>query len=52
MIKQYMIPVYGLLVKSGGWAIEPTGTTGAGEKVVPEEYRLPVAEYLAAQEAA
>ncbi|MEC2128113.1 CD1375 family protein [Brevibacillus centrosporus] len=49
MIKQYMVPVYALLVKSGGWVIEPTGA--AGEKVVPEEYRLPVAEYLAAQNA-
>ena len=47
MIKEYMIPVYGLLVKSGGWKIEPTGTEG--EKVVPEAYRLYVAEYLAAQ---
>ncbi|MDX5091609.1 CD1375 family protein [Lactobacillus crispatus] len=47
MIKTYMIPVYGVLVKSGSWVIEPTGSTG--EKVVPEEYRLPVAEYLAGQ---
>ncbi|MDA5110330.1 CD1375 family protein [Brevibacillus thermoruber] len=47
MVKPYMIPVYGLLVKSGGWLIEPTGVEG--EKVVPEDYRLPVAEYLAAQ---
>ncbi|WP_156110525.1 CD1375 family protein [Brevibacillus thermoruber] len=47
MVKPYMIPVYGLLVKSGGWLIEPTGAEG--EKVVPEDYRLPVAEYLAAQ---
>ncbi|WP_416037063.1 CD1375 family protein, partial [Rhodococcus rhodochrous] len=30
-----MIPVYGLLVKSG-WLIEPTGAEG--EKVVPEVY--------------
>nr|WP_261798200.1 CD1375 family protein [Brevibacillus massiliensis] len=50
MVKQYMIPVYALLVKSGTWVIEPTGA--AGEKVVPEAYRVPVAEYLAAQEAA
>lgn len=47
MIKQYMVPVYAVLVKSGAWVIEPTGA--AGEKIVPEEYRLPVAEYLAAQ---
>jgi hypothetical protein len=50
MVKPYMIPVYALLVKSGGWVIEPTGTVG--EKVVPESYRIKVAEYLAAQEAA
>lgn len=50
MVKTYMIPVYALLVKSGGWVIEPTGAEG--EKVVPEAYRLPVAEYLAAQNAA
>ncbi|WP_197029804.1 CD1375 family protein [Brevibacillus borstelensis] len=50
MVKPYMIPVYAVLVKSGGWVIEPTGA--AGEKVVPEPYRVPVAEYLAAQEAA
>lgn len=47
MIKQYMIPVYGLLVKSGGWAIDPADA--ATDRVVPEDYRLPVAEYLAAQ---
>ncbi|MGQ7276652.1 CD1375 family protein [Brevibacillus thermoruber] len=48
MIKQYMIPVYALLVKSG-WVIEPTGKKG--EKAVPEQYRVQVAEYLAAKEA-
>lgn len=47
MIKQYMIPVYALLVKSGKMVIEATGAEG--EKVVPEAYQLPVAEYLAAQ---
>ncbi|MGD8188585.1 CD1375 family protein [Brevibacillus ginsengisoli] len=47
MVKKYMIPVYGLLVKSGSWVIEPTGEEG--EKVVPEAYRLSVAEYLAEQ---
>ncbi|WP_409177512.1 CD1375 family protein [Brevibacillus fortis] len=48
MVKKYMIAPYAILVKSGGWLIEPTGTEG--EKVVPESYRFPVAEYLAAQE--
>lgn len=50
MMKKYMIPSYAILVKSGGWLIEPTGTEG--EKVVPESYRIPVAEYLASQEVA
>ncbi|MBM7592240.1 CD1375 family protein [Brevibacillus fulvus] len=50
MVKPYMIPAYAVLVKSGGWALEPTGAEG--EKVVPESYRVPVAEYLAAQETA
>ncbi|WP_429845573.1 CD1375 family protein [Brevibacillus sp. FIR094] len=50
MVKKYMIAPYAILVKSGGWLIEPTGTEG--EKVIPESYRVPVAEYLAAQEVA
>ncbi|WP_016741604.1 MULTISPECIES: CD1375 family protein [Bacillales] len=49
MVKKYMIAPYAILVKSGGWLIEPTGTEG--EKVIPEAYRVSVAEYLAAQEA-
>lgn len=44
MVVTYMIPVYGYLLKCG-WALEPTGTEG--EKVIPEAYRLPVAEHLA-----
>ncbi|MCR8983523.1 CD1375 family protein [Brevibacillus laterosporus] len=39
MTKQYMIPVYGLLVKAGRREIES----------LPEIYRVPVAEYLAEQ---
>ncbi|MGG0756073.1 CD1375 family protein [Brevibacillus laterosporus] len=39
MTKQYMIPVYGLLVKAGRREIES----------IPEEYQIPVAEYLAEQ---
>ncbi|USG63963.1 CD1375 family protein [Brevibacillus ruminantium] len=50
MVKQYMIAPYAVLVKSGGWLIEPTGADG--EKVVPEVYRVPVALYLAEQDAA
>ena len=47
MVKQYMIAPYAVLVKSGGWVLEPSGAEG--EKVVPEVYRVPVAEYLVAQ---
>ncbi|MGG1443524.1 CD1375 family protein [Brevibacillus laterosporus] len=39
MTKQYMIPVYGLLVKAGRREIES----------LPEEFQIPVAEYLASQ---
>ncbi|MCR8981992.1 CD1375 family protein [Brevibacillus laterosporus] len=45
-VKKYMIPVYAVLVKSGEWLIDPTGSE---EKAVPENYRVPVAEYLALQ---
>lgn len=38
-VQQYMIPVYALLVKTGKRDIES----------LPEVYRIPVAEYLAAQ---
>lgn len=39
MVYQYMIPVYGLLVKAGARTIES----------LPEKYQVPVAEYLAKQ---
>lgn len=38
-VKEYMIPVYGLLVKAGRREIES----------LPEVYQIPVAEFLAAQ---
>lgn len=38
-VKEYMIPVYGLLVKTGKREIES----------LPEVYQIPVAEYLVAQ---
>lgn len=38
-VKQYMIPVYAALVKRGARDIES----------LPEEYIIPVGEYLAAQ---
>lgn len=39
-VKEYMIPVYAVLVKNGKRNVES----------LPEEYIIPVAEYLAAQE--
>ena len=38
-VKEYMLPVYALLVKGGLRTIES----------LPEVYQVPVAEYLAAQ---
>lgn len=38
-VQQYMIPVYGLLVKAGKRTIES----------LPEVYKISVAEYLAAE---
>lgn len=38
-VKEYMIPVYGLLVKTGKREIES----------LPEVYQIPVAEFLAGQ---
>lgn len=40
-VKQYMVKVYAFMVKSGMKEIEE----------LPEHYQVPVAEYLAAQEA-
>ena len=39
MVYPYMVPVYALLVKAGNREIDK----------LPEQYRIPVAEYLAAQ---
>lgn len=39
MVFPYMIPVYGLLVKAGARKIG----------ILPEQYQIPVAEYLAAE---
>lgn len=48
MIKDYMVEVYALLVKTGTWAI----TSDNNPKkltVIPETYQIKVAEYLAKQ---
>ncbi|WP_342537373.1 CD1375 family protein [Sporosarcina sp. FSL K6-3508] len=39
MVYQYMVPVYGLLVKAGAREIDS----------LPKQYQVPVAEYLAAE---
>ncbi|RAP28635.1 hypothetical protein C2W64_04691 [Brevibacillus laterosporus] len=39
MVKEYMIPVYGLLVKAGRRSIDS----------LPQDYQIPVAEYLSKQ---
>lgn len=38
-VREYMIPVYALLIKAGRRTIES----------IPEIYQIPVAEYLASQ---
>lgn len=38
-VREYMVPVYGLLVKTGKREIES----------LPEVYQIPVAEYLVSQ---
>ncbi len=47
MLKQYLVVSYGYLVKVGAWDLEPI--TESAKKVVPEEYRVAVAGYLAEQ---
>jgi hypothetical protein len=49
-MKEYLIKVYGYLVKVGAWDLEPT--EGSTKKIVPNtplDYRTAVAEYLATQ---
>jgi hypothetical protein len=45
MLKQYLVVSYAYLVKIGRYDLEPV--EGSTKKVVPEEYRVAVAEYLA-----
>ena len=44
MLKQYLVVSYAYLVKIGRWGLEPI--EGNENKVVPEDYRIAVAEYL------
>ena len=48
IIKEYMVPVYASLVSGGSWILEPI--EGDNRKVVPEVYRVYIAQYLAEQE--
>lgn len=45
-MKQYLIVSYAYLVKIARWDLDPVD--GSTKKVVPEAYRVAVAEYLAA----
>ena len=45
MVKSYLVTAYAYLVKVGRYVLEPTGADG--EKVVQDNYREPVAEYIA-----
>jgi hypothetical protein len=44
-LKSYLITAYAVLVKAAKWDLEPV--EGYTKKVVPEDYRTAVAEYLA-----
>lgn len=44
MLKRYLIVSYGILVKAGRWNLDEV--EGDEKPVVPEEYQIPVAEYL------
>lgn len=44
-LKTYLITAYAVLVKAEKWDLEPV--EGSAKKVVPENYRTAVAEYLA-----
>lgn len=46
-LKRYLIVSYGILVKAGRWNLEPV--EGETKPVVPTEYTVAVAEYLAGQ---
>ena len=51
MVYGYMIKVYALLVKGGRYAISADDNPN-NLPVVPENYQIPVAEYLASQASA
>jgi len=47
MLKRYKIVAYAVLVRAGQWLLE--SIDGDTRPVVPDDYRLAVAEYLAGQ---
>ncbi|MBU3145854.1 CD1375 family protein [Clostridium sp. CF012] len=47
MLKKYLVVSYGILVKAGRWNLEVV--EGEAKPVVPGDYMLAVAEYLAGQ---
>ena len=47
MLKRYLVVSYGILVKAGKWNLEEV--EGEEKPIVPEDYRVAVAEYLAGQ---
>lgn len=51
MVYTYMIKVYALLVKGGKYAMSAEDNPNK-LLVVPENYQIPVAEYLASQASA
>lgn len=46
-MKQYLVVSYAILVKAGKWNLE--AVEGENKPLVPENYVIPVAEYLANQ---
>ncbi|WP_162829345.1 CD1375 family protein [Clostridium senegalense] len=46
-LKKYLIVSYGILVKAGKWNLE--AIEGENKPIVPEDYALAVAEYLATE---
>lgn len=47
MLKKYLIVSYGILVKAGRWNLEEI--EGESKPIVPADYTIAVAEYLAEQ---
>ncbi|WP_163249300.1 CD1375 family protein [Clostridium niameyense] len=46
-LKKYLVVSYGILVKAGKWVLEKI--EGENKPIVPQEYIIAVAEYLATQ---